>query len=156
MDKEKIGPALGKLPSGVYIATSILDGEEIGMLASFVEQAGFEPPMITVALSNGRRLVTAVEQSRLIGINVLGDEDARLMKPFTQPDNDSPFAGLELDENEHSIPQLAEALAFLACRITGKIEGGDHTIYAAEVIDGILNDPSREPMVRIRKNGFQY
>lgn len=156
MDKEKIGPALGKLPSGVYIATSILDGEEIGMLASFVEQAGFEPPMITVALSNGRRLVTAIEQSRLIGINVLGDEDARLMKPFAQPDNDSPFAGLELDENEHSIPQLAEALAFLACRITGKIEGGDHTIYAAEVIDGILNDPSREPMVRIRKNGFQY
>ena len=117
MDKEKIGPALGKLPSGVYIATSILDGEEIGMLASFVEQAGFEPPMITVALSSGRRLVTAIEQSGLIGINVLGDEDARLMKPFTQP---------------------------------------DHTIYAAEVIDGILNDPSREPMVRIRKNGFQY
>ena len=38
MDKEKIGPALGKLPSGVYIVTSILDGEEIGMLASFVEQ----------------------------------------------------------------------------------------------------------------------
>ena len=126
------------------------------MLASFVEQAGFEPPMITVALSSGRRLVTAIEQSGLIGINVLGDEDARLMKPFTQPDNDSPFAGLELDENEYSIPQLTEALAFLACRITGKIEGGDHTIYAAEVIDGILNDSSREPMVRIRKNGFQY
>ena len=78
------------------------------------------------------------------------------MKPFTQPDNDSPFAGLELDENEHSIPQLAEALAFLACRITGKIEGGDHTIYAAEVIDGILNDDACQPMVRIRKNGFQY
>ena len=156
MDKEKIGPALGKLPSGVYIVTSVMDGEEIGMLASFVEQAGFEPPMITVAVSSGRRLVTAIEQSRLIGINVLGDEDARLMKPFTQPDNNSPFAELELDENEYSIPQLSEALAFLACRITGKIEGGDHTIYAAEVIDGILNDPAREPMVRIRKNGFQY
>ena len=156
MDKEKIGPALGKLPSGVYIVTSILDGKEIGMLASFVEQAGFDPPMVTAAVSNGRRIITAIEQSGLMGINVLGEEDARLMKPFTQSDNDSPFTGLELDENEHAIPQLSDALAFLACRITGKIEGGDHTIYAAEVIDGILNDPSCQPMVRIRKNGFQY
>ena len=156
MDKEKIGPALGKLPSGVYIVTSILDGEEIGMLASFVEQAGFEPPMITAAVSNGRRIITAIEESGLIGINVLGEEDARLVRHFTQSENDSPFAGIELDENEHSIPQLSEALAFLACRISGKIEGGDHTIYAAEVFDGILNDPSCQPMVRIRKNGFQY
>ena len=156
MDKEKIGPALGKLPSGVYIVTSMLDGEEIGMLASFVEQAGFEPPMITAAVNNGRRIVTAIEQSGLIGINVLGEEDTRLMNPFAQRDNDSPFSGLELEENEHAIPQLTEALAFLACRITGKIEGGDHTIYAAEVIDGILNDDTCQPMVRIRKNGFQY
>ena len=122
----------------------------------FVEQAGFDPPMITAAVSNGRRIITAIEQSGFIGINVLGEEDARLMKPFTQRDNDSPFSGLELEENQHSIPQLTEALAFLACRVTGKIEGGDHTIYAAEVIDGILNDSSRQPMVRIRKNGFQY
>ena len=91
MDKEKIGPALGKLPSGVYIVTSILDGEEIGMLASFVEQAGFDPPMVTAAVSNGRRIITAIEQSGLMGINVLGEEDARLMKPFTQRDNDSLF-----------------------------------------------------------------
>ncbi|HAA88643.1 MAG TPA: flavin reductase family protein, partial [Verrucomicrobiales bacterium] len=56
MNEERIGPALGKLPSGVYIATSTLDGEEVGMLASFVEQAGFEPPTITAAISAGRRL----------------------------------------------------------------------------------------------------
>ncbi len=156
LDREKIGPALGKLPSGVYVATSMLDGEEIGMLASFVEQAGFEPPMITAAVSKGRRLEAAIEQSGKFGINILGEEDARLMKPFSLSDNDSPFADVDLDANEHGLPQLADALGFLACKVVGKIEGGDHTIYAGEVFDGILNDPACQPMVRIRKNGFQY
>ncbi len=156
MDAEKVGPALGKLPSGVYIATSTLDGEEIGMLASFVEQAGFAPPMITAAISKGRRLEQAVESSGLIGINILAEDDGRLMKPFAQSDNESPFADVALEDNEHGVPQLADALGFLAGKVTGKIEGGDHTIYAAEVIDGVLNDSTRSPMVRIRKNGFQY
>ena len=156
MDIDNIGAALGKIPSGVFIATSSIDGDEVGMLASFVEQAGFNPPTITAAIGVDRRLNQAIEESGMIGINILGEEDGRLMKPFNQQENLSPFASLELDDNEFNLPQLTEALAFLACKITGKIEGGDHTIYAAEVLDGTLNDPSRSPMVRVRKNGFQY
>jgi flavin reductase (DIM6/NTAB) family NADH-FMN oxidoreductase RutF len=156
MDIDSIGAALGKIPSGVFIATSSIDGDEVGMLASFVEQAGFNPPAITAAIGVDRRLNQAIEESGMIGINILGEEDGRLMKPFNQQENHSPFTSLELDDNEFNLPQLTEALAFLACKITGKIEGGDHTIYAAEVLDGILNDPSSSPMVRVRKNGFQY
>ena len=156
MNVERIGAALGKIPSGVFIATSTQDGEEIGMLASFVEQAGFNPPTITVAIGVDRRLNQAVEESNMIGINILAEEDARLMKPFNQQDNRSPFDSLELEDNQYELPQLRDALAFLACKIIGKIEGGDHIIYAAEVIDGVLNDPSRSPMVRVSKTGFQY
>ena len=156
MDIDNIGAALGKIPSGVFIATSSIDGDEVGMLASFVEQAGFNPPTITAAIGVDRRLNQAIEESGMIGINILGEEDGRLMKPFNQQENLSPFTSLELDDNEFNLPQLTESLAFLACKITGKIEGGDHIIYAAEVVDGILNDPSSSPMVRVRKNGFQY
>ena len=156
MNVERIGAALGKIPSGVFIATSTQDGEEIGMLASFVEQAGFNPPTITVAIGLDRRLNQAVEESNMIGINILAEEDARLMKPFNKQDNRSPFDSIELEDNEYELPQLCDALAFLACKIIGKIEGGDHIIYAAEVVDGVLNDPSRSPMVRVRKNGFHY
>ncbi len=66
MNVERIGAALGKIPSGVFIATSTQDGEEIGMLASFVEQAGFNPPTITVAIGLDRRLNQAVEESNMI------------------------------------------------------------------------------------------
>ena len=64
--------------------------------------------------------------------------------------------GKPLEENDHGIPQLSEALAFLACKVTGSVAAGDHIVYVAEVIDGVLQDDSGTPMVRIRRNGFGY
>ncbi|MEM0896860.1 MAG: flavin reductase family protein [Verrucomicrobiota bacterium] len=156
MDKERVGPALGKITSGLYITTSHLDGHPIGMLSSFIEQAGFDPPMVTIAVQPGRILQRALEETRFVGINVLADHHQMLMKPFAQSSNDSPFDGLELIDNEHGLPQLAEAMAFLACRVEGKLPCGDHILYSAEVIDGVLQDDSADPMTRVRKNGFGY
>ncbi len=154
LDLEAIGPALGKLPSGVYILTAMHRGERLGMLASFVEQAGFDPPAISVAVSKGRRIAEAIDETGLFGVNVLAEDDGSLMKPFAQSDNASPFDGIELADGDGP-PQILESLAFLSCRRIGEVDCGDHTLYAAEVLGGELHD-GRKPMVRIRKNGFQY
>ena len=156
MDKSIVGPALGKIPSGLYIATSHIDGVAVGMLASFIEQAGFDPPTITIAMQPGRALHKAVEETRLIGINILSEDNGQLMKPFTQKANEAPFADLSLLPNQHRLPQLTDALAFLACKVTGKLPAGDHTVYTAEVLDGILQNEEDRPMVRIRRDGFGY
>jgi len=156
MNKEQTGPALGKIASGIYIATSHLDGRPVGMLSSFVEQAGFDPPMVTIAVQPGRILQKALEETQLLGLNILSDHDQPLMKPFAQSENEDPFAGLDLVKNEHELPQLADAMAFLACEVEGKLACGDHVIYSAKVLSGVLQDDSADPMVRIRKNGFGY
>ena len=64
MDIDNIGAALGKIPSGVFIATSSIDGDEVGMLASFVEQAGFNPPTITAAIGVDLSLIHISEPTR--------------------------------------------------------------------------------------------
>ena len=53
---ERIGPALGKIPSGLFVATATINqgAKNVGMLCSFVEQAGFQPPMISMAVGHGR------------------------------------------------------------------------------------------------------
>jgi len=157
MDKEKLAPALGKITSGLYIATGLHDQQQVGMLCSFIEQAGFDPPMVTIAVQPGRMLHAAIETSGHFGLNVLGENDTSLMKPFTQGDNPDPFADLALIPNDHALPQLADALAFLACRVVGSLRcGGDHIVYMAEVFDGELLEEEDKPMVRIRRNGFSY
>ena len=155
MDRNSVAPALGRIVSGIYIATGYHEGEPTGMLCSFVEQAGFEPPMITIAVSAGRRLGDAIEESGKVGLNVLSIANTDLMKAFSNR-SESPFDSLALTENQYELPQLSTALAFLACEIRNSMESGDHRVYLAEVIDGELMDDDGEPMVRIRRDGFRY
>ena len=54
------------------------------------------------------------------------------------------------------MPQFAEAWAFLVGQVRGRVPSGDHILYVAEVLDGALQQPAGEPMVRVRANGFGY
>jgi flavin reductase (DIM6/NTAB) family NADH-FMN oxidoreductase RutF len=126
------------------------------MLCSFVEQAGFEPPMISIALGADRPLRQVLERGELFSVNILGTEDKALLAAFAAAREEDPFAPFELIENGHGLPQLAGALAWLACRPTGSVVAGDHVVYVAEVVEGCLHREVGEPMIRIRKNGLSY
>ncbi len=156
MDKEKISPALGRITSGLYIATSTHGGAPIGMLCSFVEQASFEPPMFTIAVAPGRMLDEALAAGAPIGLNIIGEGDTALMKPFAQSSNENPFEGLDVTHHEGTVMRLNAALAFLYAEPRSSIDAGDHRIYLCEVLDGELQDAVSSPMVRLRKNGFGY
>ncbi len=159
MDKERIGPALGRIPSGLYIATARdEDGSPLGMLCSFVEQAAFSPPMVTVAMSPDRRLVQAFTfgDDRRIGLNILSTENQNLIGPFANPNNEDPFAETQVVDHASGLPQLARALGFLVGDFREEMPAGDHHVYLFEIIDGELMDDDLEPMIRIRRNGFNY
>ena len=156
MNRESIGPALGKITSGIFVATAAHEGQRIGMLASFVEQAAFEPPMISMAIARGRAILAALDGGGVFGINILGKENHRLVRSFVKMQENDPFAGHELVGNAHDVPQFAEAMAFLVCKVVNKTEAGDHWLYLAEVIDGALQHEHEQPMFRIRRNGFDY
>ncbi len=154
--EEGLKLALGRIPSGLYAVGAVHEGRRMGMLCSFVEQAGFEPPMISIALGADRPLRQVLEQGELFSVNILGTEDKALLAAFAGAREEDPFAPFELIENGHGLPQLAGALAWLACRPTGSVVAGDHVVYVAEVVEGCLHREVGEPMIRVRKNGLSY
>ena len=154
--REGMKAALGKIPSGLFAAGAMLDGRRIGMLCSFVEQAGFEPPMVSVSLGKDRPLLEVLSRGGLFSLNILGKDDKELLAAFASGREEDPFAAFPLLENGHGLPQLAGALAWMACRAGGSVTAGDHVVFVAEVIDGCLHREAGEPMIRVRKNGFGY
>ncbi len=155
--RDRIAPALGKITSGLYIATATLDGVPLGMLCSFVEQAGFEPPMISVAVGRGRPIAASLDGEGLFGLNILSKENQGLLKSFARGETAEAFTKHGLVENAFAVPQFAEAWAFLVCKVSGKLPAGDHTLYIAEVLDGaVQTDGAAEPMIRVRRDGFGY
>ncbi|MEX1045493.1 MAG: flavin reductase family protein [Chthoniobacterales bacterium] len=154
--EEGLKAALGRVPSGLYAVGAMDEGRRIGMLCSFVEQAGFEPPTISIALGVDRPLRAVVERGGMFAVNILGTEDKKLLAAFASGREEDPFARFALVENGHGLPQLAEALAWLACRPCGSVAAGDHVVYVAEVVEGCLHREDGEPMIRLRKNGLSY
>jgi flavin reductase (DIM6/NTAB) family NADH-FMN oxidoreductase RutF len=152
-----INPILGRVPSGIYILTVARNGDATGMLASWVMQAGFKPPMITVAVNLSRDVCELLTAGRPFVINVVGAEGKSLLKHFArgfEPDEPA-FEGLRIDSRPHGAPVLADAIGHLECEPLSHLDSEDHRIFLAKVVGG---QPPREepPMVHIRKSGGRY
>jgi flavin reductase (DIM6/NTAB) family NADH-FMN oxidoreductase RutF len=154
--REESGAALALVPSGCSILTCAADGESTGMLASWVQQAAFEPPMVTVAVKRGRPIVELIERRGRFTLNLLGEHPFKLLKHFARgfAPEEPAFADLETEVTDYGV-ELAEAAGVLACRVVSRAEAGDHHVYVAEVVSGRVLSTSK-PYVHVRKSGFAY
>jgi len=150
--------ALGRVPSGLFILTVRLGDQATGMLTSWVQQAGFEPPLLTVAVRHNRPVGDWVAQSGRFVLNQLAVGRKRLIRHFARgfsPDAPA-FDGLALHTEAAGGPVLAEALAYLDCQVAGELQGGDHRIFLAQIVAGAVLDPSAEPLCHLRHSGMHY
>ena len=150
--------ALGRVPSGLFILTARRGDHATGMLASWVQQAGFLPPMLTVALRHDRYVADWVAASGRFTLNQVRAGHKRLIQHFARgfaPDA-AAFDGLALRGDAQGGPVLADALAFLAAEVAAELSSGDHRIFLARVVAGALLDPGADPMLHVRHNGSHY
>ena len=153
-----LGAALGRVPSGLYILTARHDGRATGMLASWVQQAGFEPPMVSVALHKDRYIADWVRASGRFVLNQVPAGNKTLLRHFGRgfaPDEPA-FEGVQIDHDHPAGPVLAEALAYLVVEPTGEVAGGDHVMMLGKVVEGGVIEPEGHPLVHVRQNGLHY
>jgi flavin reductase (DIM6/NTAB) family NADH-FMN oxidoreductase RutF len=162
--KDAIGAAIGRIPSGVFIITARRGetsgrsgsdtGPYVGMMASWIAQAGFEPPAVSVAIHPDREIYQAILDSGAFCINVISNENMNLMRAFSKYSPDQ-FKDLDLTDTPCGVT-LNESVAVLQCRVTSRHDAGDHHLFIAEVIDGDYLDHEQSPMIHLRKSGFNY
>jgi flavin reductase (DIM6/NTAB) family NADH-FMN oxidoreductase RutF len=153
-----LGQALGRVPSGLYILTVRHDGRATGLLASWVQQAGFEPPMLTAAVAGQRYVGDWVAAAGRFTLNQLPVGSKALIRHFGRgfaPEAPA-FEGLGLRDEPAAGPVLAGALAYLDAEVAGEFASGDHRIFLARVVAGAVLDGNAEPMLHVRHNGFHY
>jgi flavin reductase (DIM6/NTAB) family NADH-FMN oxidoreductase RutF len=156
MAASQLEAVLGRVPSGLFILTVRHKAEETGLLVSWVMQAGFEPPMISVALKQDRDVARWLTSEPFV-LNVLGENHKKLLSLFGrgfQP-GQSPFTGINVVRTAHDLPALGDALGYLECRPKKHVDSGDHRIFLAEVVAGKIAGDG-QPYVHIRKNGLRY
>ena len=150
-----IGKALGRIPSGCAILTARMGTRRTGMLASWVQQAAFEPPAISVAIKKGRPIVELIEESRGFVVNVIGESTGPMFKHFGKGFGlgEEAFAGLAVRDLPAGVV-LEDCIAHLSARVISRCEAGDHWVYVGQVMQGGASDAA--PYVHLRKNGLSY
>ena len=156
-----IAPVLGRIPSGVFILCAGNDqGSKTGMLASWVQQAAFEPPQVTVAVNKSRFLNQWLKLDSPVTLNQVAKGDSTLLKHFGkgfEPDADA-FEGIATATGKNGQLILSDALGSLEGTVSGQFEAGDHILYLVTITfaHAPANLTTNEPFVHIRKNGFNY
>lgn len=156
--QQTIGRALGKIPSGIFILTAGTQDQAGATLVSWVQQAGFEPPMVTVAIASDRPLIPIIRRERHFVLSVVAAEDTSLMKRYVRGVSPGPgaFAGVNHRPSGSGVPILTDALAYLECELKQVCDiEADHLLLVGRVIDGaILREGAS--FTHIRGNGFRY
>ena len=157
MSVSQLAAVLGRVPSGLFVLTLEHNGEESGMLTSWVMQAGFEPPMVTVALKHGRHFAEWLAAGAPVVLNLMGEDQKSLVSHFGRgfERGEAAFVGLNVIRTAKGLPALGEAAGYLECVPKTHVDSGDHRIFVAEVVSG-HSASDGQPYVHIRKNGLRY
>lgn len=153
----QIAMALGRIPSGCSILTARTDGDRTGMLASWVQQAAFEPPIVSVAVKAGRPIGKLIENARGFALNLLGENPGPMFKHFGRgfAPGEEAFAGLATTDVEFGVA-IPDRIAVLSCKLVARQKVGDHEVVFGEVVEADVNESLPAPYIHIRKSGAGY
>ncbi|HYW21630.1 MAG TPA: diflavin flavoprotein [Nodularia sp. (in: cyanobacteria)] len=151
--------AVGRIVGSLCVVTVNEGDISSAMLASWVSQASFNPPGLTIAVAKDRALETLMHSGNKFVLNILPEgKHIGLMKHFLKPfgPGQDRFADVAAEETESGSPILTDALAYLECSVQGRLESADHWLVYATVENGKVLNKDGMTAVHQRKTGSHY
>jgi len=155
--------ALGRVIGSLCVLTASKGKDENNvkgaMLASWVSQASFSPPGLSIAVAKDRSVESLLQIGDAFALNILSEKDfkeplKRFTKPFAPGENR--FEGLKIELTPNNQVIIPESLAWLDALVKEKMECGDHWVIYAEVLHGNILKSDSLTAVHHRKSGANY
>jgi flavin reductase (DIM6/NTAB) family NADH-FMN oxidoreductase RutF len=148
ISSEDFRKALRHFPAGVTIVTIRAGEQTHGLTVSAFSSVSAEPPMISIIIENRHKAHSMMEEPEAtFAVNILGEEQSELSNRFAWVKDEDRFALGNWTTAETGVPVLADALAWLDCRIHARYPAGSHTIYVGEVVASNVPLEEAPPLV---------
>ena len=144
MDQDAKKTALRMIPYGLYVLTAESPKGTAAATVNWVTQASFAPPLVAVGVKADSQAHAIIKESNAFALNVLGKGQQALAFTFFKPAQreGSTISGEPFRAGTTGSPILANAPAFVECRVVGTVEKGDHSVFVGEVVDaGVSKAP---------------
>jgi len=149
IDSRTFRNVMGLFATGVTVVVTELNGETHGMTANAITSVSLDPLLVLVCVQKEAHMAEFLRQSGQFSINILNEEQAPLSNYF---------AGLWPDETPPAFefepwvcgPKLKDTLGGLACKVDKFLDGGDHWIVTARVVDLFFIENPANPLLYYR------
>ncbi len=149
--------AVGRIIGSLCVVTAKQGEVASGMLASWVNQASFNPPGLTVAVAKDRAMEPMTHTGNQFVVNILA-EGREVRKHFikTYAPGQDRFANLATQTASNGGIILSGALAYLECTVQSRMEAGDHWLVYATVDHGKVLNQDGVTAINHRKSANYY
>jgi flavin reductase (DIM6/NTAB) family NADH-FMN oxidoreductase RutF len=137
--------ALGRFPTGVAIATAIVDGERIGMTISSFNSVSIDPPLILFSVARSALSIDAWLRTESFAINLLAEHQGPDAMRFARARSDK-WNDTRVRTGLTGSPLIDEAIATFECISHARYDGGDHMILVGRVV-AIESNEQQRPLV---------
>ncbi|MFJ9447816.1 flavin reductase family protein [Kitasatospora sp. NPDC101235] len=131
----------------VTIVTAFDEGAPHGTTVTAFASLSLDPPMVTLALSEGSTLLPKIIRSGRFGVNLLAASQEELATRFARRDVDR-FVGAHW-HTDSGLPRLAGCLGWVACDVARTVPGGDHLLILGSVTDAQRTNSPESPLIYV-------
>lgn len=148
--------ALRLFTYGLYAVTTGGADEWNAFTANWLSQVSFDPPLVALSVENASVSLPMIRRSGLFAVNVYGAEQRELAGRLGRSLRKSPekLAGMARETGESGCPLLADAIAWVECRVESELPAGDSTLLVGRVLGAGLRQQA-EPLT-MRAAGFKH
>tara|TARA_B100000029_G_C17449979_1_gene914643 strand:- start:35 stop:508 length:474 start_codon:yes stop_codon:yes gene_type:complete len=152
LDRKEV---LGMMTYGVYVLTTKVKDKYSAATVTWVSQASFDPPMISVCLKRNSGAYSLVKEKKEFILHMLSEEQKDVASNF--------FTSTELEDDKlngeafkliDGLPVLNVAPSYIHCSVLETLEIGDHPLFLCEV-DSVNLKNSVKPL-ELRRTGWKY
>jgi flavin reductase (DIM6/NTAB) family NADH-FMN oxidoreductase RutF len=129
---DELAPFLERVDYAYFVVTARTENGALGgCLAGFVTQCSIDPPNFLVCISKVNHTYAIAEESRAMGLHLLGTDQVELARRFGEETGDleDKFAGVDWMPGRHGAPLLAESAVSLEGVVLGHFSVGDHEAF---------------------------
>jgi flavin reductase (DIM6/NTAB) family NADH-FMN oxidoreductase RutF len=138
VDAESLKKTMRMWVSGVTVVTTAYGTKRAGATASSFTSISVEPPLILISLQHYIETFKVIEQSGIFAVSILRSDQAYLSRQFAGalevPGGADKFYGVNLQEAITGAPILADAAAWVDCKLVAIYEAGSSRIVVGEVL----------------------
>jgi flavin reductase (DIM6/NTAB) family NADH-FMN oxidoreductase RutF len=137
-----------RLSAGVYVVGVADGGRRNAFTAAWLMQVSFDPLLLALSVNPGHASFPLLVGGGGFAVSVLSRDQLDLARHFgTRSGRETDkLAGVSWRAGRTGAPILTGAVAYLECRLTGRIPAGDHEIVIARPVAGEILLPDAVPL----------